>query len=224
MKQSRFTRLLIQPTAVGLLGVFGLSLGVMFLSGFSYATKNNLLYDYLFGSNSSAALIETSRSTITVFNEAVFGNPTLNKILFFAFWMVVGLVVYVFISGIGAGISTAEHTLEEATFVHAQKLRLGSELGLRVVLHIIGAGLLMIYLIFFFKILLPFGVLCSRIVAGDIRQLSNWIYAVLGFTVLSAAFYLGIILLRFLLLRPRLFGGSEGIVADDLEHSSHNQT
>jgi hypothetical protein len=218
MNQSRFTRLLIQPSAGGLIGIMGLALIVMLVSGFSYTTRNNLFYEYLFGAGSSVTLIETSRSTVAVFNEIILGNPILNKILFFVFWMVIGLVVYVILSGVGAGVSSAEQAVEEARFVHAQKLRLGSELGLKVVLHLIGLGLLVIYSIFLFKILLPFGILCARIVSGDLRQPVNWLYAILGLIVLCGTFYLGMILVRFLLLKPRIFGGQEDILRDELEH------
>lgn len=221
MKQSRFAHLLIKPSTPGLLAAIGLSLAIMFIAGFSYTTKNGLFYDYLFGSGSSVTLIESSKSTIAVFNETVFGNTVLNKILFFVFWMVIGLIVYVILSGVGAGVSSAEHSLEESRFVHAQKLRMGSELGLKVVLHIIGAGLLIIYLFIFFKILLPFGILCARIVASEVNKPMNWFYALQGLVVLIATFYLGTILLRFLLLRPRVFGGYEDILEDELEHGSH---
>jgi hypothetical protein len=218
MNQSRLARLLIQPTTSGLLTAFGLSLAIMVISGFAYTTRNGLFYDYLFGSGSSVTLIETSRSTIAVFNETVFGNTILNKVLFFVFWMVIGLIVYVILSGIGSGVSTAERSIEEARFVHAQKLKMGSELGLKVVLHLIGAGLLIMYGFLFFKVLLPFSVLCARIVAGDLKQPINWFYALLGLLVLTATFYLGTILVRFLFLRPRIFGGWEDIVEDEVEH------
>lgn len=220
MNQNRFTRLLIRPSAASLITALGLSLVVMVVSGFAYVTKNGLFYDYLFGSGSSATLIATSSSTMAALNEAVFGNSLLNKLLFFIFWMVIGLIVYVVLSGIGSGVSSAEHTLEQVRFVHAQRLRMGTELGLKVVLHMIGAGLLVIFGIVFVKILFPFGVLCARIAAGDLREPINLLYGVLGFVVLSASFYICTILLRFLLLRPRVFGGWEDVLEDELEHGS----
>ena len=224
MNQARFTRLLLRPSTSGLTGIVGLALLIMFVSGFLYTTRNGLFYDYLFGAGSSATLIETSQSTVAVFNETIFGNPTLNKILFFVFWMVIGLVVYVLLSGLGAGVSSAEQVANEARFVHAKKLRLGSELGLKVVLHIIGLGLLVVYTVFLFKVLLPFSVLCARIVAGNLRQPINWLYGVLGFIVLCGTFYIGLILIRFLLLRPRIFGGQEDLLEDELEHHGLNNS
>lgn len=221
MNQSRFTRLLIMPSSTSLLTASGVALVILLISGFSYATNNNLFYEYLYGSNSSAMLIETSRSSIAVFNETVFGNTVLNKFLFFIFWMVIGLIVYVFVSGVGAGVTTAEQAVNESKFVHAQKLRMGSELGLRVVLHIIGAGLLFVFTYLFIKILFPFGVLCARIVAGDLKNPTSWLYALLGFVVLAASMHLATILIRFLLLRPRIFGGYEDILQDEIEHKSN---
>jgi hypothetical protein len=218
MKLSRFIRLMLQPTAGGLLGLVGLTLFIMVFAGLSYTTHHDLFYQYLFGPGSSVELIETSRSTVAVFNETVFGNPALNKILFFAFWMVIGLVVYLIITSFGAGLSIAERAIEELRFVHAERERITSELFARLVLSLIGLGLGIIYTVLLIKILLPFGVLCSRIVAGDPGLISAWGYGLLGFVVLSCSLYFGMILLRFLMLRPRIFGSVEDVVTDEIEH------
>lgn len=218
MKVARFIRLILQPTSGGMLALIGLTLFIMVFAGLSYTTRNDLFYQYLFGPGSSVELIETSRSTIAAFNEAVFGNSLLNKILFFAFWMVIGLVVYVIITGFGAGVSIAERAIEELRFVHAERERITSELGARIVLGLIGLGLGVIYSVLFLKILLPFSVLCARIVAGEPGSASAWFYALLGFVVLSCALYLGMVLLRFLLLRPRIFGSVEDVLTDEIEH------
>lgn len=209
---------MLQPSLGGFVGLIGLTLAVMVGSGLLYVSKSGLFYEYLFGMGSSSELIETSRSTIAVFNNIVFGNPTLNKILFFIFWMVVGLVVYALLSGLGAGFQTAEHAVEESHFVNAKRWQIKSELGLKAVLILIAFGLSIIYTVLLIKFLLPFGVLSARIVAGDVRDITNWAYGLLGFVVLLGTFYFGLVLLRFLLLRPRIFGGWEDIVSDEIAH------
>lgn len=221
MKNMRFTRLILQPSAGGLFGIFGLSIIVMLISGFSFVSKNGLLYEYLFGSGSSSSLIETSKSTIEIFSDAFFGNLLLNKILFFIFWMLIGLTVYLLLSGLGASAAEAEQAIEESHYIHAEKHRITSDFRLKLVLRLIAIGLIIFYSVLFIKILLPFGVLCTRIVAGSPSEASNWIYGLFGFLVLSGSFYLWMILLRFLTLRPRLIGGWEDIIADELEHGSH---
>jgi hypothetical protein len=222
MKNMRFTRLILQPSAGGLLGILGLSLLVMLISGLSFVSKSGLLYDYLFGSGSSSSLIETSKSTIAIFSEAFFGNPFLNKVLFFVFWMLIGLIVYLFISGLGAGASEAGRVIEESRFVHAEKQRITSDFRLKLTLRLIALGLIVFYSVLFVKVLLPFGVLCARIVAGGLGDAGNWVYGLLGFLVLSGSFYLWLVLLRFLTLRPRLVGGWEDIIADEIEHGAHH--
>jgi hypothetical protein len=222
MKNMRFTRLILEPSAGGLLGIFGLSLSVMLISGLSYVSKNGLLYDYLFGSNSSSRLIETSRSTVAIFSNAFFGNQVLNKVLFFVFWMLVGLIVYMLLSGLGAGAAEAERAIEESHYVHAEKNRISSDFRLKLVLRLIAGGLIVFYTVLFIKVLLPFGVLCARIVAGNPGQASSWIYGLFGFLVLAGSFYLWLVLLRFFTLRPRLIGGWEDIIADEIEHGAHH--
>lgn len=209
---------MLQPTSGGVLGLAGLTLFIMLFAGLSYATRHDLFYQYLFGPGSSVELIETSRSTIAVFNETAFGNPTLNKLLFFAFWMVIGLIVYVIITSFGAGIGIAERAIEELHFIHAESKKITSDLFARLILGLIGLGLGIIYTALFVKILLPFGVLCSRIVAGNPGSVSSWVYGLLGFVVLGCSLYFGMIIVRFLLLKPRIFGNIEDVVTDEIEH------
>jgi len=73
----------------------------------------------------------------------------------------------------------------------------------------------------FVKVLLPFSILCARIVASDVQDPLSWLYAVLGFIVLSCSFYLMTVGVRVIALRPRVFGGAEDLIQDEVEHSSH---
>lgn len=221
MKNHRLERLILIPSSGGLIGIILLALVTMIGAGLSFASQGGLIYNYLFGSGSSVDLIETSKSTITLFSEAIFGNPLLNKILFFMFWMVVGLVVYIVLSSIGSGAAEAEHALEESKFVHAQKATISHELELKIILRLIAFGLLVIYGVLLVKILLPFGIFSARIVAGNSYQASSWLYGLLGFTVLTGSFYIGTVLLRFFMLRPRIFGGQEEIITDEIKHATH---
>lgn len=218
MSPVRYIRLLLQPSLGGFFGLVGLALLVMVGSGLLYISKTGLFYEYLFGPNSSSQLIETSRSMVAVFNDTVLANPTLNKLLFFVFWMVIGLMVYVLVSGVGSSFLMAEHAIEESQFVHAKKWQIKTELGLKVTLVLIAFGLGVLYLVVLYNFLLPFGVLSARIVAGNITDPTSWLYGALGFTVLLGSFYFGMVLLRLLLLRPRIFGGWEDIVSDEITH------
>jgi len=120
MKNSKFARLVLTPSTFSFFATVGSSLLILVVAGVSYASNTGLVYDYLFGNNSSSKLIEDSQSTLSLFSTTVFGNPALNKVLFLAFWMVVGLIVYLLISGIGAGASEAEEVIEQSKYVHAQ--------------------------------------------------------------------------------------------------------
>lgn len=201
--------------------IIAMSVLLMLVAGISYASKSGVVYDYLFGTGSSSTLIESSKSTITLFSETVFGNSVLNKILFFVFWMVVGLVVYTVLNGLSSGANEAGDAAEELHFVHAKKSDIQRTLKTKIILRLIALGLLVFYTIFLIKIFIPFGVLSARIVAGSISELMSWLYGLLGLLVLCGSFYLGLILIRFLLLRPRIFGGQADLLADELEHGNH---
>lgn len=221
MKNSKIARLILTPSTFSLFATVGCSLFILLAAGFSYASNTGLFYDYLFGSDSSTKLIEESQSTLALFNDTVFGNPLLNKILFLIFWMVVGLVVYLLITGIGAGANSAEEIIEQSKYVHAQTGQIHKEAEIKLAIRLVAIGLLVIFGAVFIKVLLPFSILCARIVASNIHDPLGWLYAVLGFIVLGCSFYLMTVGIRVVALKPRVFGGSEDLIQDEVEHSAH---
>ena len=221
MKTIRLARLMLRPSLASWVAILGGSLLIMAGVALAYLNETGLFYEYLFGPDSSATLISSASSTIAAFNETVFGNPLLNKFLFFLFWMIVGLVVYVVISSIGEGLSDAEQAVESSMYVHAQRRKIAANFQLKVILRLIAAALLVIFISFFWRILLPFAVLASRIVAGDANRASNWIYGFSGYIVLGGSLYIGLVLLRFFALKPRLYGGTDDAISADVQDAPH---
>lgn len=172
----------------------------------SYSIHNGVIYNLLFGSTSSTSQIETAKTTVHAFTDTVLGNAILNKVLFFGFWLTVGLVVYTVALGFNFYAGTFVTFWEELHEINSRKKLLQQQFRLRLLLQVIGLLLLTFFTVFFIKIFLPFSILCARISIG---QWGNWAglgYFMAGFTTLLLSFHIFTVLLRFAALRTRLFG------------------
>lgn len=217
MRDLRFTGLMLKPSLSSLAVSFGLTGTFLGILALSYTAKTGLIYDYIFGPDSSASLIETSKSSIEALNQVIFGNPTLNKILFFGFWMAIGLIVYLTLTGIWSSVNSAYSTVNEINYATAHKLRIDNDLKYRIILRIVAAMLWFIYSVFFLKIFLPFSILCGRISVGTLNLPSGWLYGLISIVVLEVSLHLHVVFARFFMLRPRLIGGWDDILETQLE-------
>lgn len=189
-------------------GIMTVVLAVAILLGgtWSHGLGKGLLYDFLFGSHSSAELIQTSQGTFSAFGNIVFGNPLLNKILFFVFWMLIGLIVYVLLHGFLRGVSTAAEEVEESRYVNANKAHHFKQLEVRTAVRLAVITAWIIYSVLFIKILLPYSVLVVRLSIVSQAPGNSWLYALSGVITLLLSLHLHVIWLRLLTLRVRLFG------------------
>lgn len=221
MGRLRFVGILIMPSfASTVLCVMGSAL-VMAAAALSYNAKTGFLYDLLLGPGSSIGLLKSGQDTLDTIFQTTFGNALLNKIIFFAFWCFVGLVVYILISGAGKTTLAISDVTHQLQYFNVRKKQFEEQLGLRLMVGAIALLGLFIYGVFFMRMLFPFALLCGQIGVGDISSINGWLYILAGFTVLTLSFHLIIVALRLLLLRPRLFGGSQDIIEDEIAHTQH---
>ena len=197
------------PSLTSSLLTIGLSLVTLSLATFYYLSGNGAIYNYLFGPNSSTELIRQSQGSISAFSNTVFGNPLLNKILYFAFWMVVGLLVYFLLYVIIKGTGSAVEDFEEAGYknAHVEEMLQGivSRLAIRAILVVTWV----IYWIFFVKTLLAFSILSTRVGITNFPDLNGWLYTALGVLVLIASLHVHVIFMRLIALKVRLFDSSD---------------
>lgn len=202
----RLIGLLISPTPASLL----ISAGFMVLLGAStlikYGLNTNSIYNLVLGTGSSEQLISDTHLVFSLLYQNIFGNPTLNKILFFVFWMLVGLVVYLFIQVSGHGISEADETLHELNYVHTKKSQYLEHLVKRTAVQIGIVVLIALYSTLFLKALLPYSLLSLQISLASLPNLPALGFGLLAIIVLGISLHIYVILLRLLLLRIRVFG------------------
>ena len=197
--------ILLTPSLLSGCVVVILSVLILLGATWSYSVGSGTLYDILFGKNSSVELISNSRSAMSAFANTVFGNTTLNKILYFAFWMLVGLFVYVVLFALIRGGETAVRDAQEATYTNVKKLDLFKSILVKAGLHLAVIAALVIYWIFFVEILFPFSILAARIGLSELPYIMGLVYSPLSLFIMVLSIHINIVFMRLLLLRVRIY-------------------
>lgn len=206
--KSKFITLL-RPSLTSLVSCFSLSFVTIVAIGFSYQAGKGSIYNYLFGKGSSAELIQTSRNTFGALKDLILGNAILNKVLYFAFWMLVGLIVYIILYAILKSSGEAAEDIKEAGYANNNPSNLLQNFAIRFTVRLAGIISLIILTIIFIKVLLPFCSLAAQNASTDLLSVTGLLYALAGFTVLFASLHGGVVLMRFTFLKYRLFSQQE---------------
>lgn len=181
--------------------------GLLLITNASFLQNGGFINTLLLGQTSDSGLIAIAEQTRFELSELTLGNPLLNKILFFLFWMMVGLVVYIIINTIGQTISMVTSTIEEQKYFHARKTQIQESFWLRSAVRLAAIiGLLFFYGLFI-SFIMPFSTLAAQAWLGGLQTVIGWFYGGLGFIVLVLALHVFAVLFRLIALRPRLFGG-----------------
>ncbi|CAN5664766.1 hypothetical protein BH23PAT1_BH23PAT1_3850 [soil metagenome] len=220
MNRLRFLGLLLRPSAASIVLTFLITLLVLGIYLLTYASKTGIFYEFLAGPAGSAILIEEAKGTVAAFNQTVFGNPILNQVLFLAFWMLIGLIVYSFIAAASAGFSSVHDYLEQLRYVNVKKKQYQASVLTRLSLQLTALVIWGIYAIFFYKLILPFSLLSGRIGVSELSTVMGVGNLALGFVVLAASIHVHIVLLRLTSLRLRATGGWEDILTEDHSHNA----
>lgn len=207
MKHYRLFTAFIEPSILSGTVICLATLALLTLSNVSFLINSGLLYKTLLGNQSSQDFIQASHDTVSLFTNNVFSNPTLTKVLFFGFWMMIGLFAYISVVSIASLVGEASQNIASEHYMHTQANRVKEQFLLRLALR--GAALIAILLWgwVLLRFLLPFSILSVRV---GLNQLSSGFYALLGVVVLWFSLHLLIVLCRFLTLRPRVFGSYAG--------------
>ena len=215
--QFNFIGILLQPTLGSLIGSLAFSLVILLIGTLSVTQPSGAIYDFLFGSEyrNAPEFIELARSSLMTLNDTVFGNETLNKVLFFICWLLLGTVVYLISASISNSVVAANDIRSELHYMNLHKEELEREVGKRLALRAVAILNWFFYGLFFFKFLLPYSVSAARIAASSLDSWQGWAYGLLSLVVLLVSLHFHVVLFRFALLRPRVFGGWETAVQED---------
>lgn len=120
-----------------------------------------------------------------------------------AFWMFVGTLVYFVVTGVAGAFSTAREIGDELHFVHARRKELLQEVYIKSGIRLGALVLWFGYVTIFFRIIVPY-VLAAAHVGGNL-SLKTAPYLLLAFVIAVLSLHIHSIMLRLVVLRPRVF-------------------
>lgn len=209
MFKNRKLLVILTPSSLSLFISIFLSIGAMVAIGVSYSAGKGSIYNYLFGTGSSADLINSSKSTLSALNDTILGNATLNKVLYFAFWMVVGLVVYIILYAVLRGGGAAGEELKEASYANIKREHILQDYAIKSIVRLAAVFGLIVFNILFIKVFLPYVSLATKSATNQLISLQGVAYCLVSFLVLIVSCHIEVVLFRFIALKVRLMGQEE---------------
>lgn len=182
----------------------------------SFGGANDTMYRLLLGEESTLEFVDLTKSTFANMHERALNNPAVNRFVFFSFWFFTGLVAYLIITSVASGLGAANALREEKGLVNSRNSILFHELVSRIIVRLAVLLIWFVYAVFFLKLFLPFSVLCFKIATNGALGVENVGIGLLGTIVLIITLHIHVILLRGLLLKPRVLGGSDDLLAAHL--------
>ncbi len=211
----RYIGLLLQPSTLSLTITLIITEAFVGLTFWANGLRNGAWYNYWFGSSSALTAIQEQRNFIDTLRHTVFSNPTFNKILYYSMWLILGLLVYEVVMALRFMISGTINTVEEEHYIHNNPRNALRKAGSKLVIRLIVLGCWLLYTVLFFKLLLPFSLLCIKIWIGQLGMWTAWLYALIGTLVLLLSLHLHTIFIRLFALRVRLGNVANEVLLDE---------
>lgn len=160
--------------------------------------KNSALFDGFFATQNASI---SSYKTLTT---SLAKNQIINNAPLFIFWLAVGTIVYLLAVKIYGVVSRTEELREEMDYVNVDRLSLIRSAVIESFIRLVGAGLWLAYLLFFFKTAVPFLLNMTRTAALSAQPV-DILYIGAFLIVMALSLYVNVVFLRIVLLRTRIF-------------------
>lgn len=205
--RERLTRALVTPSYGSLSASLLFAFLLLVLSNWSYVTPDNPIYVYLFGANGLASVLEGYADSLRFVSD-ILNNTSSYYAAVLIVALLIGFLVYIFLEGADHIADSAKEEVHEVTYVHDPRAKQRVKRGViaRISLRAVTSLVLVCHIVCLLKLILPYS-----LVLGHIDMLHFWSWnslgSMLGSTVLLVlALHIGVIILRLLMLRPRVFG------------------
>lgn len=196
----------MQPSWLSGLGAATISAGVvvatLIISNYQGSALQQELFEAKAGHASASVL---GFRTIT---DNLAANPVVSNAPLFLFWAALGVVVYFFAAAAWNALTRAEELREELGYVNAPQASLMRKAAVNLLIRLLGGVLWLGYLELFLKAVFPYVLAAAHIAAVNPASPGSVGYAILAFTILTAALQAHVVFLRLIWLRLRLFGGA----------------
>lgn len=212
MQQLRLIFLLLKPSLFSFIMSIFVAIIIIGAANWSYATQQSFLYEYFYGTTGLTTILSNSTSSFSAYAVALSAQLLTYEIIIFIAAVAVTLIVYAILQSLARIMTNATNIYEEIHLANAKsKLAVELEIGTRLFIRILALIIWFFYFIFSLKILLPFCILMSQTNIEDLFTNWRWAYILLGVLLLTIGLHLHLIFMRLLMLRPRLFGGTNDI-------------
>lgn len=137
-------------------------------------------------------------------NNSLSTNSIIGNLPLLLFWSLIGLVVYIFVANLFTAIYHTAELKDELEYVHVDRKNL---IKAAVTHLLIRVGVLIVwifYFLFFIHYLFPYSI-ASALASTAERGLQGIEYGFLSIIVMLLSLHLFTVLLRLVLLRPRIF-------------------
>lgn len=138
-------------------------------------------------------------------NDTFADSNLVRNIPVMAFWMFVGMLVYFLVTGISGALGNAKGIEDELHYVHIKRKVLLREVYQKTAIRFCTFLFWLLYIQLFFRIIVPYVLAAAHIGGGNIVSLRAIPYMILSFVIMTVALHVHVILLRLVMLRPRVF-------------------
>ncbi len=156
----------------------------------------------LFTVQSSTTSVNTDYDTI---GNNLSANSLISNIPLLIFWAATGLIVYSFVINLLTAFSKVAHLKAEMNYMHADRKQLQREAVEHLIVRLIVLAVWFPLLHFSTHVVLPYAIAVGHVAIGIVGLLPAIGYTLWGISLLVICLHLHTIMLRLLLLRPRLF-------------------
>lgn len=200
----RLTGILLTPSSISIVFALLVSIvtvgGTIILTHTAAATQQSLLGLHSVYRESSIGI-----NTIAV-GQHLSSNVIFNNGILFVLWGSVGLVVYSVIQGIVTELTHTDDILHEMSYIHADRGKILYDAVLKAIIRFVALaawwllGWIMLHKIF------PYAIASAHLTTYNFGNVQDSLHTLLGFCLCLLSIHGLTVLLRLIVLRPRLIG------------------
>ena len=157
----------------------------------------------------NAKSIEAEENIDTYFDdqqEGIRDNRFLSNIPLLFFWGAIGLIAYLTVSSLVMGVGEVDVFVRQLDFVNASRAQRIKEAVLHLAVRVSAAIALLLLLRLFIRVVLPYTLALTHIIADGYKEPANLIYIPLAVATAFAFGHILAVLARFITLKTRVFG------------------
>jgi hypothetical protein len=188
---------------VAVLSGLGVAVASIIISRFQGSSLQQQLFDY-----SSARSVTDPSAAYQAVSHGLSSNAVVSDLPLLVFWGLVGLVVYLFATSIVGALQDAAELHNELEYVHAKPRQLLLSALLHLVFRVVILLLWLPYILVFFHRVVPYAIAMAHNGAADLISLHGLADSLLAFAVITVTVHIHVVLLRLVLLKPRVLSSA----------------